>query len=520
MEANLLSSVRTARQFGVETFASIAERLSETRGAAEALADQLAAIGEQTRSDGTRGADLLRLAAQLKDEIEAWRPGGDDAEGPVAEAIRALASVETQSHQLLSIASLTEITASAMHAQMMLSYVADLRAVAQALGEGATAVSQTLAKLQKSAASRLTDITDIADALDPILAQLRDQAPTGGDELAAVGGASERAAAEAERRARENVRRLIEGMQFSDAFSQRLEHVEAMLQDPAGGALEALAAAQLAATADEGAALAVGLTAVLEDLERVAQSVESFAQDGGGARAAAAVSEQRDELLAAVAAYEALAPRLLQADQSAEELAADVGATGAVLQKLVARVEEIQLAAVNAELFSSRLGGARGPLSVLASAVRDTVTGSTDSIAGARTVLDRLHQQFGVDAQAPMTAAMRALDQEIAAIRRSVSHHDQSLRELAEIKNRVREAAVRMTANTGASRAQIGRIGDLMRELEALASSASGAGAPDEDALDRAWALYTMAAEREVHLARHPRADDAAAEPVDDIELF
>lgn len=533
---SVLESIRSNRGQGVSAFERAVDRLSATRSTAARLIDVLSETAGAAGETGTGNVHAMVEAGDaLAEEIDAWTRGFDlvGLKRECAVARGAVGQVFEESRRLAAIASMTEITASALSVEAFFHYLGNLRGMAEALGAESSSVAELLSRLHNEGETTSKRLGSAAATLRAAMDDLRHRTRDGAEEAAALKGGVRRdadaARAQVLEAARSAMGKLIEGVQFSDAFNQRGEHVEQILTGISGPSAVALAAAQLRDLSDDGRGACDRLAKTLSTLSASSRrAVAAFADDAsGGARLARAAATERSTLKTAFASYESIAPVVRDARAMAEANARRAGEITKRFDALVASADEIKLSATNAGIAATRTGRASGPLSVLAEAVRESVLTSGAEIRACRGSLVTLQTLFSLESIEAMIATADSFERSIAACRdrRAQNDHAQD----CDAEATLRDAADALARECSETAAAIAPIAPVLETLGALARDlgAVSDGAPiDASGLAAALPLYTMERERETHRrltgesAPAPEADAGAGEDDLDIEFF
>jgi hypothetical protein len=506
-----IEAVREGRSRGVEAFESVTKRLGATRSAAKDLSDHLSRFADLAAEDGAALLTTVVDAAEtLGDAIEQWMDETQSAglKQHGRQAARAISAIRSQCRQLGAIASITEITAGSASAELLVSYVGSLRHVAGALTAGAQDVERTLVMLERSSEEGFQRIADVKPALVDVIDSLRlcsdNEARVASDLLVDARQNAENAAGSAADEAKAAMARLIVGMQYSDEFNQRIEHVERLSEEAATAGIAALIGHQLQALAEDGASVLTTIEAALKDLRSVSDLSTSFIEQKGSAGATFALQAEEHALTSAISAHEKIAPALAAVDANRELVRERIGTTKESFTSLAANIEEIRLAAFNATLVSTRTGQSRGPLSVLADAVREGVSEASENLQSCDTALHAIATAHESKALVCIMDAARDFNRRVEACRAACATADRSLSEIDAIRGDVETAADRVRTEIAAASAA---MADVVQTLDSLRSAGqhlsetNSKGPPDQEALARAWESYTMPRERQVHEA-------------------
>ncbi|MGY6634401.1 MAG: hypothetical protein ACXIU8_11755 [Alkalilacustris sp.] len=498
--------VAAARQHCITAFAAVAERLSGVHGDAMALTTQagaLRAMLEQSDLGTDPLADVRAALAGLRTAMD--RASANDCDGmPLMQAGSALSAIQTEARRLSAISSLTLIAAQSLGAAGLRDYVEGLRKLKDRLGDDATKLQQGLGSVIGSRQRVAAAIALANGALDRAAIDL---AADEGDGAADAAQAALTAVTDLERTLHtatgRETKALIAAIQFSDSMAQRLEHVETILGMAAGReeAVAALVVAQLAAIAEDARAVCATADSALVRLARTAGDTRVALQaQTEGSGVALLLRRQRDSIGRVVACEETLGPALLEAAGAAGEIEGALTEALRRFEALGGSADRITLSAINATLLSARTGSAKGPLAVLAEAVREGAQVCTQRADICRGAMAVLADSLDAQAFAAFGTAMEGFRTAVTACTAQLDAAEAAERGLGAIRMEVSAAADSLAAAAADARRALAAIGP---QLAALADAGTGpaAGSVDPEQLRSILGIYTMDREREVHAA-------------------
>lgn len=334
------------------------------------------------------------------------------------------------------------------------------------------------------------------------------------------------------------VSRLIDCLQFPDAFSQRREHVIAIVSaretavDPAERhALGRIAAAQLGAMGD--ALVRVTLDAQTA-LGSVTAGVDSCDLTGGAARGSPSAqwldaARRGNDLM-----REAADAGRCGLDASLALVDWVLGHIAAAIAGLEASVElngSLENSARNAAISASRAGDSGSALHVLLQNVREVVIATTTLTERLAKALQRVHGVSDDLKGAGLREELEALDRVQAGATSMADAQTRMLRTLGSQQTDLSQQAGDIRHASQSASAAFALAAQEAPRLEMIAAQQEQAIGLDEAdaAVDLSWveALYTMEEERAVHRALYPGGASAAMgvaavadEPDDDLDGF
>jgi len=519
--------VAAARQSCVARFGRVAERLSDVHGSAVALTAQAADLRgllETGRLDMDPLAGVRDAVSALQEAVRRGQLTTLD-ETSLTRARTALEILLREARRLAVVATQTRVTAESLRVGTLAEYIEGLHRLRQTLRQDATGLAEGLEAVV-AAHRRLGRATQHAsEALDRARRDLSTEAGV----VAALEVKDARAAVvtleDALRIATgSETRGLIEAIQFCDAMSQRLQHVEAMLGAARGRerAVAALAAAQLRALAEDAEAVCGAADGSLARLASVAGEARSTllaqAGDGGLARL---LRQQRDSIDLAAACESTLSPALAEAAAAAVEIEERLQEAVRLFANLGTSATMINLSAINATLLLSQSASVRAPLAVLAGSVRESAHNCACGSDMCRRAMETLSCGLDPSAFADFDTALVGYREAVADCTAQVTAAEAAERRLAQIRAAVAGAAESLVATAGQARDALAAVVPELTALSAIVAH-DGEAPVDAGALRDLAGLYTMQRERDVHavLCGEAVAGPEATQPADADDLL
>lgn len=505
-----VTAAAAARAACDPAFEALTDRLGAVQRAMGALSRQAGALAELLAApDGAADpAKAVAEAAGALDVALARTATAEEVAAPVTAALAALEDVGREARMLDAVASLTQVTAQSLGAAGLEGYVAGLRAQiaalagdARALDAGVRAIAAARAGAGRAGRSARAAVVAAARAVETA----RESSAGLAEAAAAFRGRISDEAAAATDAAQVETAALIAGVQFADELAQRLDHVGAILDGAMGREPDAaaLAAAQLRALADDGAAVCDRAADALARLETLGSRLAAAVGSSDGRDPAAALLTGRRAALAAASAREAeTTSALAEVEDLAGRIAATVAGADARFAGLERSAAAINLAAINATLLTARSGAARAALGVLAEAVRDSAHASTERsriCRGAIAALSAGVEAIGADEAAASAAVFRAALADSAA---ALDAADADASALGLLRDGAADAASRLADAACGGRNALDAVRDALIALNRAADMQAAPGARgDAAALACFEPIYTMDRERAVHAA-------------------
>jgi hypothetical protein len=492
----------------VDDMAVVSAGLTSLRDLMSRVIDQLTDIVGLLPPQASAGPDVVAILTQLTRAIAAW--GGSIAAKPEGTSPRNLRDGLTELGNIARVfrfvSSVTAMQAPQMRTAMLDRFVEDLREVATRIeaevgdaGRAATRLGGLRTVIETSVDEADTTFRLQADRAADIMAPVTGLA-------AAVHADSARTADTADRSRRcvqAEITGIVTALQFSDAASQRLEHVEQILAQGGGGAAAAhLAAAQLTALAAAGRAMMADLERNFTTLEAAAGQVTAVFQMQGelAGRLFAAQTQAFGALDRIRADLDPVVTRVSQAVVRARE---DVDGMQDRLGRLADIGMAIHLAAMNARVQAGRESNARDVLAHISGIVRESAGVGRAQIDRCLDALLQIRTTYGSD-------SLSAVQDNLAELAAAVQRNQRDLlaaqgREaaLVALREEVIATAARLTLVIANARGGLQQLGATMSGLGLLAAELARSGPKPASFAELAMfkAIYTMDSEREVHAA-------------------
>lgn len=356
-------------------FELLTEVLSKVHQALDGIGgdfDCLMILVNEVETARSGSGALQTVCASLADHLGTAHSalGANELARAIADGLDAVETLQLECRQLSAIASMTRVTGHSVKIDAIEDYIVSLRGMIQRLASSTHAVQDGLGSIGtavRHAIGQLGEASCRARAANADRTQRNE--PQGMDDISGtVRGLSE----QLKMTTLSNTGVLMTGIQFSDAFAQRLDHAETILLAAENEhAFNLLAAAQIAALTTDATEMLKATHDALEKLGIVGQTaVASLAGDTG---------ERTTELLAAWQAEldesnkveRLVAPALESAMEAVKNIDAAIGASRQNLQTLSETALEVSLATVNAGLLAMRSGTAKSAMNVLSTTVRE-----------------------------------------------------------------------------------------------------------------------------------------------------
>ncbi len=506
--------IEAHRREAVAAFATVAERLRLVHAASNKMVAALNALAALCgESDGSDPLTPLRdgMGALL---IAVRDLGGEEQrrslKADVARARSSLDDLRRQGQQLSGVSSLTALAAKSMGVEGLDDYVASLRDSSSTLRDGAVGVAVGLDEIlgsQQSAAAEADKATALLEgtigAIDAGEAARRDQTAREREERRRIEALSLKAGASM----KAGVKALVAGIQFSDEFSQRMEHiVEIIGRSAETPALVGLAAAQLRALAEDTEHAVDASLAALSEIAGAAETAareQAAAMEHGGA--ADLVATRRETFSAVQKTIAQIAPALDMARASLAAVRERVAAALLRFRKLDAEAALLNLSAINATLLTWRTGSARAAFSVLAGSVRETAHETERLVAACRDSFGAIERTMNEADPAAVDEAAARLRAEAAAFERIGATLEGELSSIRASSQETIAAHQAVSGSVQAAKAAletVRRLGRQIGDAAELLATTDDPGAVPEALRAELLALYTMSRERDVQ-ARH-----------------
>jgi methyl-accepting chemotaxis protein len=528
------SVVDSVAQDVIDRFAEGLSHLSVVRSAAAELqgtVDALVALIDRDGMDDTGDEPLAAFLVHAKVVLErASEAAGLLSEGSFGEALQEMAGdLDALAHRATEMRSATYLTkivcAENIAADGSLdNFVATLEDSATQLKTIGEQTSRSVSAVRKASTQAGGALAGLATEFDGLVATAREELAELQD-LEQAHVARTTAAQQSSRhladQVKQSISRLVDCLQFADAFSQRREHVVAMVdaRERSGCAAERNALGRLSAA---------HLDAMAQDLERVTNTARDAlgaildalsgapigAQARGDDPSAVWLSAARDNNRMMQEAAETGRTRLDQSLRQVDEVLTHIETAVAGLETSADLNANLENSARNAAIAASRAGDSGGGLRVLARNVRELVIETT-------ALIDRLTAGLGLVRRVSDDLKAANLQDELLMLDKIQSDANRIAEQQACMLGGLQEQQTELSAS-------VGRIAEAARQAINAFVGAAGEGTKlcllaseqgqvldgaeaDTEEVDLSWvfALYTMEDERAVHRAVFPNSPDA-----------
>lgn len=522
-----LTGLRRASQGRFEQLTEVLGRvhraLQGIGGDFDRLTQLVDEAGAARGGSGALRAACSSLAGQLGTAHAAI--SAPDLAHAISDGLDAVETLRRECRQLNAIASMTRVTGYSLNIDAIEDYIVTLRGMIGRLSSTTMAVQDGLVSIG-TAVRQATGQLGIAASCARMAmeGQRQAQAAPEMDEICGLAGSLAERLRDS---TQSNTAVLMTGIQFSDAFAQRLEHIETILkaadtEPPAG----ALAAAQISALASDASEMLTATRAALEQLGSVGQSAaESLAGDTG-AQAAQLLAGWRAELDDGHQIERLVAPALEGAMAAVENIDAAVTDARGNLETLSATALEVSLATVNAGLLARRSGSAKSAMDVLSTTVRERADACNDLNCRCRSSFGRIDSHTRTADFSQLIAEAGQLSALIARADADLALASEMFARLEAMQQAARQSAATLEHAVDDGLRALSGLPDLIAEIaNRVPQGMAGPLAPDDAAVLVPFAaLYTMDREREIHAGLvgemlPPAAAATATEPqsLDDI---
>lgn len=553
----IVDRVSEARSVCVADLDGVASLLSQTRGA---LGELQSVLGDLLSSSGERSLKVDPLV-EIDGALASLRETLDGVAGKLTTdktliACRGLtqATLDTNrtSLEFRMHATLTAITVASMRErnQQLEAYVESLVSIGANLTQISGQVSTRIKRTIAARAEALMEFEEAAADFDELGRALavnggravrapRPQGAGGARPVEAPTSELDAAASKLDVQTRLELGRLVEMLQFTDAFAQRSAHVA-----------EALKRAETAPASRAKAIYGVCL-AQSEDMlgnmrktcAALTASLQSFATEAQAAREIFDRKVQSGDLQEVLAArarslemairnVRRIAPRFDAIAVKTNDIIGTSLEIRTSLDDLATTSGEIMLASVNAGLIASRMSAAGGPLAILAATAQEQSMGSSSQI---RETMAHFHTLIATVDDVDIPGLKSALDGFSATAERLNTEAREVLQKTMSLdatSDRVAQILVTIETVSETVGARLETVQDTLgifeQALQAVRNKAEWIEVAPEDRetvdLSDLRALYTMQIERNIHdrelgieAEPVPEAVPVDAENLDDI---
>jgi hypothetical protein len=518
-----LDRLTRCRDVGVAAFGKVAARLEATNTSATALIGQLKDL-ERCSLEADDARDPLAEVSMTLRQLTAILAnlGAASQDNSLADAQRqgqsALDGLHRESIKLMAISAITLINSRSIGGVDLGDYVKSLRMMATALQEGAAAVSSGLVRIGQAqdqvAATASTACQTLAQADSAIDISQNGQAMQS-RQVAEARSAMIQLTVRLAKAVTDDVQVLMVGIQFSDAYAQRIEHICAMMDrlDRTGSpdertAIETLMAAQIWHLAQESDEAVARSCQALERIATMATQVRAAfgsSRDGTDGAAQSHLQHRRAALDQVVQSSHLIEPAIAAANAAANSVGRDAQAAVSRFADLTRTTEAMTLSAFNAGLITSRGGTARAALSVLALAVHESVDACGRQIKRCQSALKMISTVRADAGTSEIGAAAAEFAARIDACVNSLSETETTLARIARLRDSSSATGETLLAATAATTSEVVYVLDASKDLRDLAHELCDNPAQARingvlpDQLADIQATYTMDRERVIH---------------------
>lgn len=423
-----------------------------------------------------------------------------DLHSSIADGLDAVETLRRECRQLNAIASMTRVTGNSVNIESIEDYIVTLRGMIERLSDTTTSVHDDLCSIGSAVRQATGQLGSAAScAQRAIGARTKEQQVP---EVTDVCGAAAEMAEQLRESTQANTTVLMTGIQFSDAFAQRLEHIQTILitaeELPQAAAL---AAAQIAALVSDASNMLLITRDALEQLGEVGQSAARSLSSDTGEKAASLLAAWRAELADGQKVERLVGPALDGAMGAVGNISSSIADARDNLETLSSTALEVSLATVNAGLLARRSGSAKSAMDVLSTTVRERAHACNE-------LNHRCRKSFGRIEDITSDADFSRLTVEAAHLSELIARGGADLVLAAEMFSRLEKlqteahrAAITLKCSVDEGLAALSGLPDLISSLatQAPASCATKLSSSDAAVLFPCAQIYTMEREREVH---------------------
>ena len=521
---------------GGTAFAAFLTQLNTVREGSMAMTRTFEKLGDSCASASEAGA-VIQTLADRSDALSEALTGALAALDPaalrreIAQAQQSLDKLGPQSRRLSAVASFSAISSASVGGGGLSEHVALLRELSVSLKADCRVVMAHLSEVREALQTSCAYITQGTLVLDKLSHQLTQRIGSAGEGqvLTQLSTSTLATSTKMLERTREHMRQLIGHMQFSDAYSQRLEHIITMVGDemPGGGPI---ATAQVQHLARDQNAVQTDMSQALRGLEHICKdAATTLGQNGFSTEATSAIDACNTALMVAVNAGNQIEDTVAEAGTRLSVIGEACESAKSKFAALRSVLAQLDTSAINVTLKSRTAGDGHKVLRTLATEVHDIAMETGQSIRVVEQHLNTIGALSQADIYGPLTQELAEF-KEVAATCGDLKTQVNSIREDGEAVV-ARGSALKKEIHLASLAIEpVGEITEML-EREALALAQWSDDHPDPDASENAavFDLYTMERERVIHnlvfeyvkpQAKKPdeRADTEADD--DDFEMF
>ena len=515
---------------GVRCFADVAEQLGTVRSALNSVVSQLddyIVLASPERDVETHFTSFL---TSVETTIETLERNTDDRSekqfrSHLRAASRELQDIERAGRSLSAVAMISRATVGSFGVTFLNGYLEEITAIAnrvrsdmQQVSVGLETVSNgrfTLNELYKTAQKTLGDLKVGVVSVEADYAQWhKNETDTAMSISRKAGGLA--------RLGRDQMKTLIETVQFADRLAQRVDHLGTILKYRDEGGVSHLAAAHMGAIADAMRNCAKQTSECAVQLKKCAGEVNELFMAGDIANAVRQSIVQKEYAATKAAQDVSAVQELLSVTErnlkQSQVAIADVEYRFGDLEK---SARQVSSASINSALLAARAGDAKAALTTLAAevtAISATILNSTKKCSQTIQTLSRGEMGLHVACEAQFGNLETAYI-DFKKFTNSGSGRLVSLKDLCSRANRENEGLQAAVVDLrGAMQIVEDLAAALDREKHDLQSKDEREKPTKGDALSEIWSIYTMAEERIVHVEIFPEFEEKYSQKSDDDE--
>ena len=515
---------------GVRCFADVAEQLGTVRSALNSVVSQLddyIVLASPERDVETHFTSFL---TSVETTIETLERNTDDRSekqfrSHLRAASRELQDIERAGRSLSAVAMISRATVGSFGVTFLNGYLEEITAIAnrvrsdvQQVSVGLETVSNgrfTLNELYKTAQKTLGDLKVGVVSVEADYAQWhKNETDTAMSISRKAGGLA--------RLGRDQMKTLIETVQFADRLAQRVDHLGTILKYRDVGGVSHLAAAHMGAIADAMRNCAKQTSECAVQLKKCAGEVNELFMAGDIANAVRQSIVQKEYAATKAAQDVSAVQELLSVTErnlkQSQVAIADVEYRFGDLEK---SARQVSSASINSALLAARAGDAKAALTTLAAevtAISATILNSTKKCSQTIQTLSRGEMGLHVACEAQFGNLETAYI-DFKKFTNSGSGRLVSLKDLCSRANRENEGLQAAVVDLrGAMQIVEDLAAALDREKHDLQSKDEREKPTKGDALSEIWSIYTMAEERIVHVELFPEFEEKYSQKSDDDE--
>lgn len=508
-------------------FISADINLSALRLESQERFERLTEVLVQVRKSLSEIAEDTDRLASLISEIEIARDGSDelqtachrlshlltgtrqalatsDLTEAIAEGLYGTETLERECRHLRAIASMTRVTGHSVRIEAIEEYILNLREMIQSLGISTFKVQNGLLSVRSAIGCATELLGDAAlRAERAIVAECVGGPP---DTTNSIENVAKSLSAQLRESMSANTQIFMKGIQFSDAFAQRLQHVEIILAEGANiPAASTLGRAQISAMATDARTVLTTTQEALEQLRSVGQSAAAALAGDTGEQASRLLTAWREELSGGQHIERMVAPRLEEAKSAVTSIEDAVDAAKDNLETLSMTALDVTLATVNAGLLARRSGSAKAAMDVLSVTVRERADACSEMNAICRASFADIERLIREADFSQLGTSIRELHDLLFQGSENLNVAAEMFQRLESMRYRTEQGAIALQHSVDKGLEALASIPDLIDRIDAGVSVFAGTSqvvtAEDAAKLRQFEYLYTMDSEREVHAA-------------------